>query len=133
MNNSHQNVSQKYATVDLKTRVDMATPHELINLLLQGAKTHIAIASGHMQRKQIKEKGEHIGKAINILEGLKNSLNYDQGDQVATNLFKLYNYIQHILLKANLTNNEQLLIESNTLLAEIHNAWQEIKTEIQSQ
>ncbi len=126
MKNPYKNVLNQYKSIELQTRVDTASPHELIDLLLQGARTHIATAQGNIQRNQIKEKGEHIGKALSIIEGLKSSLNYEDGGEIATNLLKLYDYIQTILLKANLKNDENLLAESNLLLAEIHQAWQSI-------
>ncbi|MDP3269997.1 MAG: flagellar export chaperone FliS [Legionella sp.] len=128
MNNPYLQVSNQYKSIELQTRIDTASPHELIELLLQGARSHIATAQGNIQRNQIKEKGEHIGKALSIIEGLKTSLNHEQGGEIATNLLSLYEYIQNILLKANLNNNEDLLAQSNLLLAEIHHAWQLINS-----
>lgn len=122
----YDRVSSQYKSIELQSRIDTASPHELIELLLQGARSHIATAQGNIQRNQIKDKGEHIGKAISIVEGLKTSLNHEQGGEIAENLLKLYDYIQHILLKANLTNDEDLLAQSNMLLAEVHQAWQAI-------
>ncbi|CAM2797600.1 flagellar export chaperone FliS [Legionella worsleiensis] len=126
MKNPYMHISNQYKSIELQTRVDTASPHELIDLLLQGARSHIATAQGNIQRNQIKDKGEHIGKAISIVEGLKTSLNKDQGGEIAENLLKIYDYIQNILLKANLNNDEDLLAHSNMLLAEIHQAWQSI-------
>lgn len=126
MKNPYAQVSNQYKSIELQTRVDTASPHELIELLLQGARSHIATAQGNIQRNQIKDKGEHIGKAISIVEGLKSSLNHEQGGEIALNLLKLYDYIQVILLKANLNNDEDLLAQSNMLLSEIHQAWQAI-------
>ena len=128
MKNPYTQVSNQYKSIELQTRIDTASPHELIELLLQGARSHIATAQGNIQRNQIKDKGEHIGKAISIVEGLKSSLNQDQGGEIAINLLKIYDYIQHILLKANLNNDEDLLAQSNMLLAEIHQAWQAINS-----
>lgn len=128
MKNPYQSMSNQYKSIELQTRIETATPHELIELLLQGARSHIATAQGHIQRNQIKEKGEHIGKALSIVEGLKLSLNREKGGEIAINLGQLYDYIQHILLKANLNNDEDLLAQSNRLLAEIHQAWQAINS-----
>jgi len=128
MKNPYQNASKQYKSIELQTRIDTASPHELIELLLQGARSHIVTAQGNIQRDQIKEKGEHIGRALSIIEGLKSSLNHDQGGEIATNLLKLYDYVQHILLKANLNNDEDLLAQSNLLLAQVHQAWQSINS-----
>lgn len=119
-------ILNQYKSIELKTRVDAANPHELINLLLQGARNHIATAQGNLVRKQIREKGEHISKALSIIEGLKSSLNQEQGGEIAVNLLKIYEYIETLLLKANLHNNEELLVQANSLIAQIHESWQAI-------
>ncbi|HAU0994379.1 TPA: flagellar export chaperone FliS, partial [Legionella pneumophila] len=106
MKNLYSQISSQYKAIELQTRIETASPHELIDLLLQGARSHIATAQGNIQRNQIKEKGEHIGKAISIIEGLKMSLNHDKGGEIAENLLQLYDYVQQILLKANLKNDE---------------------------
>src|SRR5690242_11629016 len=104
MKNPYQKVLQQYKSIELKSRIDTASPHELIDLLLQGARNHIASAQGNIQRNEIKEKGEHLSKAISIIDGLKSSLNHDQGGDIADNLLKLYNHIQYILTNANFYN-----------------------------
>lgn len=126
MKNPYQKVLDQYKSIELKSRVESASPHELIELLLQGARTHIATAQGNIMRKEIKEKGEHIGKALSIIEGLKVSLDHEKGGDIAANLLKLYDYIQQILTRANLYNDEKLLAEANLLIADIHQAWQGI-------
>ncbi|HAU1644822.1 TPA: flagellar export chaperone FliS [Legionella pneumophila] len=128
MKNLYSQISSQYKAIELQTRIETASPHELIDLLIQGARSHIATAQGNIQRNQIKEKGEHIGKAISIIEGLKMSLNHDKGGEIAENLLQLYDYVQQILLKANLKNDEDLLARSNMLLAEVHQAWQAINS-----
>lgn len=128
MKNLYSQISSQYKAIELQTRIETASPHELIDLLLQGARSHIATAQGNIQRNQIKEKGEHISKAISIIEGLKMSLNHDKGGEIAENLLQLYDYVQQILLKANLKNDEDLLTQSNMLLAEVHQAWQAINS-----
>lgn len=127
MKNPYQHAINHYKSIELRTRIESANPHQLIDLLLQGARSHIATAQGNIQRKQMSEKGEHIGKAISIIEGLRSSLNHEQGGEIAKNLDKLYEYIQQILLKANIDNDGALLAQSNLLLADIHQAWQEMK------
>jgi flagellar protein FliS len=126
MKNPYSKVMNQYKSIDLKTRVDAANPHELINLLLQGARTNIATAQGNIARAQIREKGEHISKALSIISGLKSSLNQEEGGEIAANLLQIYEYIETLLLKANLHSDVELLVQANGLLAPIHEAWQAI-------
>ena len=106
-----------------------ATPHRLIQMLLDGALSRIVTAKGHMERGKIPEKGEQISKAMAIIEGLRNSLDFEQGGEVAQNLDNLYEYISNILFKANRDNNLGLLDESAYLLGQIKGAWDEIPDE----
>ncbi|ARG97594.1 flagellar export chaperone FliS [Legionella micdadei] len=129
MKNPYLQACEHYKSIELQTRIESATPHELIHLLLQGARSHIATAQGNIQRNEISEKGMHISKAISIVEGLKTSLDHEKGGEIAANLDKLYDYIQQILLKANLHNDIELLIQANQLLTDIHEAWLAIKVE----
>ncbi|KTD17100.1 flagellar export chaperone FliS [Legionella jordanis] len=130
MKTPYQQALEQYKSIELQTRIDTASPHELIDLLLQGARSHIATAQGNIQRNQISEKGEHISKTISILDGLRSSLDHENGGDIAANLDLLYEYIQRILLKANLDNSVELLVQANNLLAEIHQAWQDIKEQV---
>jgi flagellar protein FliS len=130
MYNPYQKASNAYKTIDLQSRIEAATPHELINLLFQGARTNIATAIGCLQRNQIKEKGEHLSKAIGIIDGLKSSLNMQQGGKVAEDLLALYNQVQHLIYKANIQNSAELLTRSNEILAGVHEAWMTIKPDV---
>lgn len=126
MKNPYQTSTQQYESISLETRLETASPHELISMLLQGARMHIATAQGNIQRQQWKEKGEHLSRAISIIEGLKACLNHHQGEEIAANLDKLYDYIQHHIFKASLHKDVDLLVHVNVLLGNIHEAWQSI-------
>lgn len=127
MKNPYKNAHDCYNTVQTQIHGEVTSPHELVNLLLQGVRSNIAIAIGNIERKQISEKGSHISRAISIIEGLKSSLDHEHGGEIAGNLDRLYDYIQQVLFKANLKNDPALLMEANQLISEIHQAWMEIK------
>ena len=95
-------------------------------MLLQGAMDRIAMAKGHMQRKEIRQKGEYISKAISIIDGLQSGLDRESGGAIAGNLEGLYDYMQRQLLKANLEDNLTILDEIAGLLANIKEAWDAI-------
>ncbi|MFZ4478446.1 MAG: flagellar export chaperone FliS [Rhodoferax sp.] len=123
--------ARTYARVGLETGVMSATPHQLISLLFNGAKTAINMARHHMAQREIAAKGNAISKAINIVEnGLKPSFEAEAGDKagaaLVANLMALYDYISKRLLQANLRNDPALLDEADRLLDNISSAWREI-------
>lgn len=119
-------VLQKYGEVGAQTGVAYASPHRLIQMLLDGALDKIALARGYMLRGDIAQKGSHISWAISIVEGLRMSLDQQAGGEVAQNLGALYDYMERRLLEANLKNDPEVLNEVSGLLHQIKGAWDAI-------
>ncbi len=116
-----------YQKVGVNAAVEVADPHTLILLLFSGAQAAIGNARAALQMRQIAEKGAAISKAIDIISnGLKVSLDHQQGGEIAARLDALYDYMVIRLLHANLKNDEKALEEVSSLLEEIHSAWREI-------
>ncbi|MCK5386289.1 MAG: flagellar export chaperone FliS, partial [Gammaproteobacteria bacterium] len=84
---------QQYNRVGVSSSVEAASPHRLIEMLMNGALEKIAFAKGYMERGNISEKGGHISWAISIVEGLRASLDLEKGGEIAQNLDDLYDYM----------------------------------------
>jgi len=121
-----RNGLDQYNRNAVRTGVDSASPHRLIQMLLEGALDKIAVAKGHMERAEIQPKGAQIGAAISILEGLKASLDKDKGGEIAQNLEDLYIYMERRLFEAHAANDPGLLDEVSDLLKQIKEAWDAI-------
>ncbi len=104
-----------------------ASPHKLILLLFDGALLSIAVAREAMEQRDIAGKGQAISKVIDILtNGLKASLDFQSGEELATRLASLYDYMSDRLLHANLRNDLAALDEVRELRLELKGAWEEI-------
>ena len=120
---------QQYTSSSRQADVASASPHRLIQMLLEGALEKIAIARGHMARGEIAQKGKAISWAIDIVEGLRSSLDHEAGGELASNLDALYNYMGVALLQANKENSTEKLDEVSSLLKNIKSAWDAIATD----
>ena len=127
MSYSAGHAMQAYSKIGKNTSVESASPHRLITLLLDGALEKIAIAKGHIQRREIAQKAAAISRAIAIIEGLKMSLDRSVNAPMVENLDELYNYMCRRLLQANLTSDSDMLSEVSHLLREIKEAWEAIE------
>ncbi|MEW5056367.1 MAG: flagellar export chaperone FliS [Cycloclasticus sp.] len=114
---------KQYQQTGIHGGVMDASPHRLIQMLLEGALTRILTAKGFMQQGNIAKKGEYISSAISIVEGLKASLDMEKGGEISQNLDALYEYINTVLLKANINNDINILNEAGKLLSEIKIGW----------
>lgn len=121
--------ARQYAVNSYKTgvvaEVEEASPHRLIQMLFEGCLQRMAAAKGAMQHNEIAMKGENIGKAIGILGGLRASLDLSQGE-IATNLDRLYDYMERRLVEANLKNDVSIIDEVSSLLRDVRSAWDAI-------
>ncbi|MDH5392551.1 MAG: flagellar export chaperone FliS [Gammaproteobacteria bacterium] len=130
----HNSVAMnQYKQVGTKVAVDVADPHHLIQMLLDGALEKINSAKYQMLQNNIARKGEDVSKAISIIDGLVTSLDMEKGGEIAENLFSLYDYMQRKLLEANMSNNMDLLDEVAGLLNEIKAGWSAIPQDVRKE
>jgi len=115
-----------YRATDASARVATASPHRLVQLMLEGAIDRLAAARGHMERGRIAEKGEALSRALSIIDTLNASLDMDRGSAIAANLRRIYEYSIRRLTEANIHNDPRMLAEVQGLLREIKAGWDEI-------
>ena len=121
---------QQYNRVGISSSVEAASPHRLIEMLMDGALEKIAFAKGFMERGNISEKGGHISWAISIVDGLRASLDLETGGEIAQNLDDLYDYMTRRLARANVENNPDILDEVTSLMASVKSSWQQVPSNL---
>lgn len=121
-----------YTQVNKYSGVTDASPHRLVEMLLEGALEKLAKAKYFLKRGELVTKGETIGQAIAIIGGLQSGLNIDAGGELAENLDRLYDYMARRLLQANMENDENIIDEVSSLLKEIKTGWDAIPAEIRN-
>jgi len=122
--------AQQYQSLDTRSNIEDASPHRLIQLMMERALAKIGIARGHMERGEVHSKGSNISDAINIIEGLQASLNHKANERMSENFDALYSYMMRRLLEANLHNDAAILDEVSGLLSELKEAWDAIADEV---
>lgn len=124
---------REYRAAGVIAEATEASPHRLVQMLFEGAIERISTARIAMEHGNIPLKGERISRAIDILEGLRGSLNMEQGGEISSNLEDLYIYMQQRLMDANANNDITLLDEVSKLLHDIKSGWDAIPPESQIQ
>lgn len=123
----------QYKQVGTKVAVDVADPHTLIQMLIDGALERINSAKYYMVQQDTAKKGEDISRAITIIDGLITSLDMDNGGEIAQNLLSLYDYMQRRLVEANLNNAMEPLNEVTALFNEIKAGWSAIPMDVRKE
>jgi flagellar protein FliS len=118
-----------YGRGAVESEVNYASPYRIIQMLMEGALTRLATAKGCIERGDIAEKGRQIVWCMKIVDGLRASLDPEQGGEIAGNLEALYDYISRRLLEANVSNDVAIIEEATGLLEEIKAGWDAIPSE----
>ncbi len=126
-------VLKQYKQVGAHSGVASASPHRLIQMLLEGALEKINLAKGYMERGDVALKGSHISWAISIIDGLRMSLDKESGGEIAQNLDDLYDYMGRRLAEASMENSVGMLNEVAGLLIEIKSAWDVVPDVLRAQ
>ncbi|MEQ1803225.1 MAG: flagellar export chaperone FliS [Gammaproteobacteria bacterium] len=123
---TYNNPMNQYRTVDAYGAASAGDRLQLVARMMQGAQDRIATARGHMQRGEQAPKGEALGRAVRMIDGLRSCLDHERGGEVATNLAALYEYMTRRLTEANLRNDQRPLDEVADLLDEIRTGWEQM-------
>lgn len=124
--------ASEYQKLDIQSRIESASPHRLIQLMMERALAKIGLAKTHLENHSIAEKGNNIGDAIEIVNGLQASLNHKADATLSGNFDALYDYMMRRLLEANLHNDAAALDEVAGLMRELKEAWDAIADEAEA-
>jgi flagellar protein FliS len=118
-----QHALNQYQQVNVQSTVAAASPHRLVQMLMDGVLQRVAEARGALSRSEIALKGERIGKAISIVGGLREALNRDLENRLVEDLDALYDYVQRRLIEANTTSDDAILVEVSQLMHTVKEGW----------
>ena len=124
---------QNYQQVGIEATITNASPHRIVQMLFEGALQRIAVAKGYMLKGDYKQKGNYLGKAIDIIHGLRASLNMEKGGSISKDLDRLYEFFTAHLLQASMRNDPEMLDEVSRLLGSIKESWDKIPESVREQ
>lgn len=114
------NAAQAYGA----RKVETATPAELTLMLYEGAIKFCNIAMGAIEKKDYEKVNTNIQKARKIIVELQTTL--DHKYPVAEDFDRIYDYIFHKLVQANIKKDPEILEEALVELRDLRDAWKEI-------
>jgi flagellar secretion chaperone FliS len=99
---------------------------ELVVMLYDGIIESLSKSRGHMERKEYAELGHQYSRALTIIAGLKETLDFDRGQPVANQLLEFYNSLTVQLLKARTSRDFSLLDSCIELVTSVRSSWEEL-------
>jgi flagellar protein FliS len=112
-----------------QTRIKTASQGQLIVMLYDGGISSLDHALELLRYKhpsKIEETGRAILKAQEIITELMVSLDFENGGEIAKNLFALYTWFNKELLEAHVTSDAARILAVRNSLDDIRKSWAEI-------
>ncbi|MFP4300879.1 MAG: flagellar export chaperone FliS [Spirochaetaceae bacterium] len=114
-----------------ETRVKTAGRGRIIVMLYDEAIKQLdsAVELLEQKTKQLDKVNNAITKAQDIIAELMVSLDFEQGGEIARNLFRLYLYFNDELMEANIKKEVDPIRGVRRYLAELRTAWKQIESQ----
>lgn len=106
-----------------KTSIHTASKEQILLMLYQAAIKNCKKSIEAIEEKDIAKKGEHIGKLQDIVIELHNSLDFEVGGEIATELSSLYDYIMFATTQANIKIDKEPLEGVLNVLKTLYDGW----------
>ena len=106
-----------------KQQVHTASPEQLLIMLYDGAIRFCKVARKAIAEKDISKSHENLIKAQKIISEFMATLDTDVGGEAAENLLKLYEYLHHQLVQANIKKDEERVTDVINHLQDLRKTW----------
>ena len=119
--------SQHYRMLELKSRVESASPHGLVGLLYEELIRSLDLAIHSVKKGHNLSGNSHVAKAVSIIVALEGSIDFVAGGDLASTLARVYAACRRGLNDAAKDNDEKKLAEVRDAISDIYYAWQALQ------
>lgn len=101
----------------------------IVIMLCEGVVRFNKCAQKAMEEKNVEARNNFINRSLAIISELSNSLNMEEGGEIAGNLARLYDFVTEQLMRANLRNSPAPIEVVNRIMTELKAGWEAIATD----
>lgn len=110
----------------LVQRIQGASPEQVAALLLEGGQRFLNLMIKAIQNQDLPNQAIYIGRISDILLGLKERLNLEDGGEVVENLIRLYDWWANELYEGSLGGEPERLRVVFNQMGELKETWEEL-------
>ena len=103
----------------------------LLDELLRAMRAYVTIVEEQDDAKA--RKNDNLTRSLTIIYGLQSCLNFEEGGEIAENLFKLYEYSRVQLLNASATGETVGMNAAIQAISDIREAWSMMNLDLHEQ
>ena len=130
MGQSQLKALKRYAAVETDSRVEGATPHQLVRILFDELLLAIDDAAVALRANDRQKTVDKQTRALTILHALETSLDFKRGGEIAVSLATIYRESRKRILEATATGQPASMDLARTYIGEVAGAWNQIGQQV---
>ena len=124
------NASMKqYLDDDVSGKTSNLNSHKIIEEVLKDLKKNMENLAYSIDYEPVVSsiKSNSFSKSLTAIYILQSSLNFDEGEEIATNLYNIYEFCKNGIMKGFMNKNSKLIYDAIPPIEEILDGWKQIK------
>ena len=124
------NASMKnYINDDIAAKTSSLSPHKIIEEVLKDLKKNMETLAYSLDHEPVISsiKSNSFSKSLTAIYILQSSLNFEEGEEIAENLYNIYEFCKNGIMKGFTKKDSKLVYDAIPPVEEILSGWQQIK------
>lgn len=124
------NASMKqYINDDITAKTSSLNPHKIIEEVLKDLKKNMETLAYSIDNEPVVSsiKSNSFSKSLTAIYILQSSLNFEEGNEIAENLYNIYEFCKDGIMKGFTKRDSKLVYDAIPPIDEILDGWKQIK------
>ena len=120
---------KQYLTNEISAKTSSLNSHKIIEEVLSDLKKNMETLAYSIDNEPVISsiKSQSFSKSLTAIYILQSSLNFDEGKEIAENLYRIYEFCKDSIMKGFTKRDSKLIYDSIPPINEILDGWKQIK------
>ena len=120
---------KKYLDDDITGKTSNLNSHKIIEEVLKDLKKNMETLAYSIDHEPVVSsvKSNSFSKSLTAIYILQSSLNFEEGEEIAQNLYNIYEFCKNGIMKGFMKRNSKLIYDAIPPIEEILDGWKQIK------
>ena len=120
---------KKYISNDISAKTASLNPHKIIEEVLKDLKKNMETLAYSIDNEPVVSsiKSNSFSKSLTAIYILQSSLNFEDGKEIAENLYNIYEFCKDGIMKGFTKRDSKLIYDAIPPIDEILDGWKQIK------
>ena len=120
---------KQYLSDDINAKTTSLDPHKIIEEVLKDLKKNMETLAYSIDHEPVISsiKSTSFSESLTAIYILQSSLNFDEGSEIAENLYRIYEFAKDGIMKGFTKRDSKLIYDAIPPIDEILDGWKQIK------